>query len=322
MKAMLSSLPMQWFLVLCSPLTSAVLAGCGSEPAEPEAFSLRFAATVDGEEVGCADELDDFGPAAGDRVGIGDLRFYVSNLRLLDSDGRAVDFVLDANEFQYSSPAGAVALIDLTGNTAGSCASTSIDYAEGTARTNAVITGRTLVDHVVAVSFDIGVPQALMKETIAANTPEGAPSPLSEMYWSWNSGYRHFVFNFAVHDASGADGGGYLHIGSRDCGPPDGVALEDRERCTFVNTPAVAIDAFDLASDAVAVDLRRLLDGVDFRSPIYDPDTFEVIGEGPGVECHSGPAQPDCGPIFGAFGLDMSTGVASAAANTVFGRME
>ncbi len=313
------AMPSTWFLVLCY---SFALAGCGAEPDELEAFSLRFAAMVDGDEVGCTDDLRVFGPAEGERVGISDLRFYVSNLHLLDGDGQPVDFVLDSNEFQYASSAGAVALIDLTGNTEGSCASSSIAYAEGTARASAVITGKALVERVVSVSFDVGVPQAVMKETIAANTPEGAPSPLSEMYWSWNSGYRHFVFNFAVHDASGADGGGYLHIGSRDCGPPDGVALEDRESCTFVNTPAVAIESFDLASDTVAVDLRRLLDGVDFRSPIYDPDTFEMIGEGPGVECHSGPAQPDCGPIFAAFGLDLATGAASAVENAVFGRME
>jgi hypothetical protein len=40
------------------------------------------------------------------------------------------------------------------------------------------------------VTFEVGVPQHLMKTTIATSSAEGAPSPLGEMYWSWNSGIR------------------------------------------------------------------------------------------------------------------------------------
>jgi uncharacterized repeat protein (TIGR04052 family) len=300
------------------------LQACGSEEHEhePEPFSLRFAALVDGTEVGCTDDLQGFGPAQGDRVGLNDVRFYVSNIRFKDSEGHDVALTLDTNEFQYASPEGSVALIDLTGNTEGSCGSTSVAYAEGTARTHEAITGTTVIDHVASISFDVGVPQALMKATIATNTPEGAPSPLNEMYWNWNSGYRHFVFNFSVRDATNATGAGYVHVGSRDCAPEgDAKALSDRDSCTFVNTPAVSLSSFDLTMNSVGIDLRKVVEGLDFRAPIYDPNTFEVIGEGPGVECHSSPMQPDCPPLFGRFGIDMTTGAASAATNTVFIRM-
>ncbi|WDT76931.1 MAG: hypothetical protein MPW16_06875 [Candidatus Manganitrophus sp.] len=57
------------------------------------------------------------------------------------------------------------------------------------------------------MTFDLGVSQPLMKATIANNTAEGAPSPLNEMYWSWASGYRHFVMNFAVEDDGNGNGG-------------------------------------------------------------------------------------------------------------------
>jgi hypothetical protein len=166
----------------------------------------------------------------------------------------------------------------------------------------------------------VGVPQALMKETIANNTPEGAPSPLNEMYWSWASGYRHFVANFTVENGQGEIGDGYLHIGSRDCGPADGKALEDRDTCSFVNTPAVILTEFDLQKDTVSVDIPKALSNVDFRAPIYDPMTFEVIGEGPGVECHSSPMQPDCGSIFSNFGVDMATGAAVPQMQKVFSK--
>jgi hypothetical protein len=193
----------------------------------------------------------------------------------------------------------------------------------GTPPTNDSITGTTRVDDVASVSFDVGVPQALMRQVIAENTIEGAPSPLNEMYWSWASGYRHFILNLAVRTSAGESGDGYLHIGSRDCGPPDGRALEDREACTFVNTPAVELAEFDLDANAVRVELGNVLRGLDFVSPIYDQETFEVIGEGPGLECHSAPpeVQPDCEPVFVNFGLSSSSGTSSAAANTVFSMM-
>lgn len=306
-------------------LCALALPACDSEsePAEetPAAFSLKFAALVDGKEVGCTDDLQGFGPTGAHRVGINDLRLYVSNIQFKDADGQPVAVTLDTDEFQYTSADGSVALIDLTGNTEGSCGSASVAYAEGTARTHAAITGKTLLQQVASVSFDVGVPQALMKKTIATNTPEGAPSPLNEMYWNWNSGYRHFVFNFSVSATGGEAGAGYAHIGSIDCAPMDGLALEDRDACTFVNTPTVALSAFDLEADTVGIDLRRILEGIDFVSPIYDPMTFEVIGEGPGVECHSSPMQPDCPSLFGRFGIDISTGVASANANTAFIKM-
>lgn len=307
-------------------LVALQAAGCSSD-AETEAakaFSLNFAALVDGERVGCSDELSGFGPAEGHHLGLNDLRFYVSNLRFLDRDGAEVDFALDENEFQYSSPAGSVALVDLTGNTQGSCSADSVAAAEGTARTNSVISGTTRVGQVDAVAFDVGVPQALMKETIATNTPEGAPSPLNEMYWNWNSGYRHFILNFSVQGGAEAAGAGYVHVGSRDCAPRgDGVkALEDRDACTFVNTPATEVASFDLDTDTIGIDLRAILDGIDFVSPIYDPETFDVIGEGPGVECHSSPMQPDCASVFKAFGLDMTTGNANAARDSAFVKIQ
>jgi uncharacterized repeat protein (TIGR04052 family) len=301
------------------PACAVALAACDSDPDEdPAAFSLRFSAVVDGQEVGCTDQLTGFGPNGDAAIGVSDLRFYVSNVRFTDSAGQPVELTLDVNDFQYTDANGSVALVDLTAASDGSCAASSIAFAEGTERTHSAITGQTLVEQVAGVSFDVGVPQAVMKAVIAEHTEEGAPSPLNEMYWNWNSGYRHVVFNFAVDAAGGESGAGYVHVGSRDCAPDAGKALEDRDACTYVNTPTVSLPALDLASQSVALDLRQVLEGVDFLSPIYDPDTFEVIGEGPGVECHSSPMQPDCAPIFTRFGLDMATGAASAAANAAF----
>lgn len=301
------------------PFTSACDGESESSPGpEPEAFTLKFAATLAGAPATCGDDVTGLGPDGAHSVGVSDLRFYVSNLRFVDADGKDVEVVLDENEFQLTHEAGSVALIDLTGNSEGACAASAIAFAEGTARTNAVITGQTFPADVVGISFDVGVPQDLMKSVIAENTLEGAPTPLNEMYWSWASGYRHFVFNFAVTDGADTSGGGYLHLGSADCGPAEGLALEDRDSCGFVNTPAVVIESFDLSNDEVMLDLTPLLSSLDFIAPVYDPETYEVIGETVGAECHSSPMQEDCPDVFAAFGLDLTSGEATAAKNQLF----
>ncbi|MCA9646670.1 MAG: metallo-mystery pair system four-Cys motif protein [Polyangiaceae bacterium] len=308
------------------PLLAAsalLLAGCGSDddgeaaPAQ-SAFALSFAA-VDGDQpVGCTDQMSGLGTTGDVKVGVSDLRFYVSNIRFYTEAGDPVEMELDENEFQYVSDSGSVVLIDLTGNTEGSCTSSSVAFAEGTARTNSAITGLTFPEKVSSVVFDVGVPQQLMKEVIAVNTEESAPSPLNEMYWNWASGYRHFVLNAAV-EASDGNGDAYVHVGSRDCGPMGGSALSDRDSCSFVNTPGVGLGDFNLDSSVVTIDVRKVFEGQDFRVPILDSETKEVIGEGPGVACHSMPSQTDCAAIFPKLGLSLDTGVADSKLNTVFG---
>ena len=305
-------------IVLCAlPFVTA----CGDDEApanEPRAFALEFSAKAGDQPVNCKTDVAGLGPDGAHTVGLSDLRFYVSNLVFEDARGNALSLTLDQNDFQYTSEAGSVALIDLTGNTQGSCAGNAIAFAEGTARTNGVVTGSTLVDEVAKVSFEVGVPQALMGEVIANHSAEGAPSPLNEMQWTWASGYRHFVMNFTIADQSGEAGEGYLHVGSRDCGPQDGLALADREECGFVNTAKVALENFHLERQRVTVDLQKILAGLDFASPIYDPETFEVLGEGPGVECHSSPMQSDCATLFANLGLDLEDGSADASRDDAF----
>lgn len=302
-------------------LSLSFFVACSGDPEPgPSGFTLAFAAKADGADVGCDSELDALGPKREHRVRLADLRFYVSNLQFSDREGRAVALELDENDYQYTGKAGSVALIDVTGTDAGSCAGNAVAFAEGTARTNLAVTGRALVESVSAISFDVGVPQALMREVIGSHSAESAPSPLNEMQWTWATGYRHFVLNFSVEDGSGETGDGYAHVGSRDCGPADGLALEDRDECRFVNTPRVSLTDFDLARDRVALELPKLLAGLDFVSNVYDPQTFEVLGEGPGVECHSSPMQPDCATLFGNLGLDAEDGSADAGRDRAFGK--
>lgn len=278
-------------------------------------FKLAFTAVAGGNAIGCTDTITGLGPNGAYTVGINDLRFYVSNVRFYDKNGGEIGAIFDANEFQHAVGTNVVSLIDLTGNSEGTCAETS--FGEGTERTHAAITGTTIVSEITRVTFDVGIPAKVVKDVIGNNTLEGAPSPFAEMYWSWASGYRYFVLNFATHDAAGTRGEGFVHVGSRGCGPMGGKALEDREACDFVNIPTVALAGFDLKTNTVAVDLNAVLANLDFRAPVRDPMTFAVVGETVGVECHSSPSQPHCPSIFSSFGIS-TDGSADAAKNAVF----
>lgn len=267
-------------------LLALALVACGDDDAtSTRPFALRFAAVNDG--------LTTLGPDADVTATITDLRFYVSNVVGVDADGGEHAVTLDTNEFQYGDR---LTLIDLTSDTSG----------EGTARTNDVVSGR-IAGEIRHFSFDVGVPQDVMREVIANDTAEGAPSPMNEMYWSWASGYRHFVMNLGLSTAT-EQGEGFIHLGSRDCGSGGQKALSDRDQCTFVNTPHVEIDVDD-ASTTVSVELARIFSGLSLR------DSDGVLA----ASCHSGP-QGDCVPVFSTFGLDIETGTADAATNVVFAR--
>lgn len=297
----LARLALPWF----------ALSACG-ESAEP--FELRFALTDGDTPLGCDRPLENQGPNGDVRVGISDVRFYVSNLRAYDAAGAELVLDLAESDFQYRSDAGEVALVDLTGIT-GDCAASSVAFAEGTARSNDRVVGEVFGE-VARVTFDVGVPQPLMKAVVADFSAEGAPSPLSELHWSWASAHRHFVFNFSVDGPDGA-GDGYLHVGSRECGGDGARALTDRDECGRINTASVDIDLGP--EGEVGVDLSALVAELDFVAPVYDRATFEVIGEGPGVECHSAAdIQPDCVPIFQSLGINPDSGAAAAASNAVF----
>ena len=285
--------------------------------ADPVPFTLNFAAMDGTTPVTCTTVLSGLGPDGKSSVGINDLRFYVSDIVFSKEDGTSLPAKLNVNDFQLTAPEGDVALVDMSSDSEGSCAPGSIQFGEGTARTNASVTGMNPLPDATSVSFRIGVPQAVMSAIIAAHSDADAPSPLGEMYWNWAMGYRHFVLNAKVDVTDGTFGDAYLHIGSMGCGPMDGKALADRSRCDLVNTPLVRLPMAMDGSLDIALDLRAVLSGYSYITPVYDTTTWEEIGKGPGLACHSGPEQPDCDILFKAFGISRETGDASGLA-TVF----
>lgn len=301
-------------------LAAAFLTACGSSDSSNDptggddqnnpvasAFSLSFKAMSGVEEVNCDTMYTGFGNDQSYSVGVSDLRFYVSNIKFYDQYDVEIEATLDENEFQYQNEQGFVALIDLTSSDSGSCA---LDSLSGTSRVNNVISGSYLDTGVAKVTFDVGLPQAMMKEVINSTSAEDAPSPLNEMYWSWASGYRHFLMNFAIEDTNGIAGDGFLHIGSKNCTGDGLLALETQDECEFINTPKVELSNFDPAVNTVTIDIQNVLAGLAFAPTAEGSDA-------PAVRCHSAPVamQADCGPVFSNFGISTETGATVAADN-------
>lgn len=315
---------------LLSLATIFMLSACSSDMENESSmteFSLNFTAMSGVEEVSCDTMLSGFGTEGHYSVGVSDLRFYVSNLAFYDQYGAEIGMTFNDNEFQLNHDRGFVGLIDLTSNGTGSCTTDAVANGEGTARTNKVITGMMLDTGVSKVTFDVGVPQAVMKDVIATQSAEDAPSPLNEMYWSWASGYRHFVMNFSIENMMGTKGEGYIHIGSRDCGDDGGLlALENKESCDFVNTAKVELDNFDPNMNQVVIDIDNLLANLAFSASMSEHGSHsststddDMTMDAPSVTCHSAPPamQADCAAIFDNLGLDTEDGSATVSDNKV-----
>lgn len=250
--------------------------------------AIEFAAVAGSTPVACGKEIGGLG-TTGRSAQLTDLRFFVSDVRLLRRDGRAVTVRLAADSaFRVTRGTAAVTLIDLE-NGRGGCA-------DGTKATNAFVRGTVPPGDYVGARWSVGVPFALNHSDATT-----APAPLNSaaMAWSWQVG-RKFT-KIEVSDPGAGAGAPwasrtfFVHLGSTGCsGNP---ATGETARCSAANRPEIALRRFDAARQRVAVDLKALLAGVDVT----------VNGGGAGG-CMAGMTDPECAPIFKAFGLRAPTG--------------
>lgn len=197
-----------------------------------------------------------------------DLRFYVSQVRLVRQGGEVVDVtMLDDDMFQRHN----VALLDFE-NKSGLCQN-------GTTQTHTVILGEAPeASDYVGLRFVVSVP-------FAANHADAstAQSPLDQagMFWSWQSGYKFFSLEGYVNGHSGHN----VHIGSTGCemSSPNVVS-----RCSAPNEIQVNFDKFGWDSQSVVLDIGKLL------------ATSDVAA---GMGCMAEANNAACAPFFAAFGL-------------------
>jgi hypothetical protein len=279
--------------------------------------ALAFEAVVGGKPFACGQSYDAIGSTKS-RITPSDLRFYVSEVELLDSAGKATPLVLDQDEiWQYKN----LALLDFEDGT-GPCRN-------GNSGLHKAVTGTAPKGDYKGVRFTLGVPFDLNH-----GDPTIAPSPLNltAMFWAWQSGYRFVKIDMATSGqpqlAEGdgkpaadmkeklatlekiaaakaeaaktgkpparkpAQAAGFsVHLGSTGCASSS-LTLPPSE-CANPNRVTVTFDTFDVAKNVVVADVASLLQdtNVDVNAPDSAPGCMSAVNDG------------DCPGVMAAFGL-------------------
>ena len=245
---LVATLAVAWLISSCSQLDQPI--------------NVPFVATWQGQAIDCSSP----------GIALSDLRFYISNVQLIDREGVAHD-IRFATEMEWQNDA--VALLDLE-NGSGNCRN-------GTARTFDHILGVAPAADYEGLRFTVGVPFRLNHANpLAAKPPLDDP----DMHWHWRSGYK-----FLRAGVSNERDSFWIHTGSAGCEGTVGHITG----CTLPNRIEVDLPGFVPGRDSVAVDLTALLSGTS-------------IDDGVPSDCSSGPPETACIAPFAALGIDFKSG--------------
>jgi uncharacterized repeat protein (TIGR04052 family) len=279
--------------ILFGTLTSisvATLTACGGGDSGPKSVTIDFAAMAGTTPITCASSLTDLGTTnAGG--GLADLRFYISNVKLVKADGSTAPLTLNGTD-NYNATKGSdtVTLIDLEDKT-GLCA-------EGTTGMNSSIKGTVPAGDYVGVKMTLGVPLA-MNHTDQTADVSVTPAVINNavhpgMAWSWAGG-RKFT-KIEVKNTSWTAPLFTVHLGSTGCTGTNPAAGQV-DTCSRPNRVDFGFASFNPDTQKVAVDVKALLSGNNV--------TFNQ-NSAPG--CMSGATDLECPAIFDALSLDLTLG--------------
>lgn len=227
---------------------------------------------------------------------IKDLRFYVSNVALIDAQGNQTFVILNSNDNQAYD----VALLDFE-NAQGECPTST-----GTPATYTTITGKVPPGNYVGLALTLGTPVKAPDSKVSLNhsdtTAPTTPALLqfSSMAWNWQGGRKFTKIEFTPT-------GGVtwpVHLGSTGCNgvkPSNGEVLF----CSNPNRGDYVFAAFNSSSQKIVLDLDEL-----FR-------TSDVTFNGGGSKgCMSSVDDPECPAVFTALGIDLKTGMTADGTKT------
>lgn len=259
--------------------------------------SVQFAATVGSTVVTCASTLPNLGSSVVNAQ-LRDLRFYLSNVRLVSSGGTEVPITLTQNDNQSGSGVNSAVLIALTSTQDGTtvCGQAT----DGSAAAYTTIVGKVPPGSYVRLRATVGLPAALNhSDTMGTDTP--APLQNMAMGWSWQNGRKFIKLELDptggvtnVVDSSTASTYN-VHIASTDC-TGGNVATAT---CSKANMVGIDI-ALNADTQQVALDLNEVFRGVNLSS-----NATGAVG------CMSATDDTDCGTLFTSLGLNLGTGAVS-----------
>jgi uncharacterized repeat protein (TIGR04052 family) len=248
-------------------------------PPAPRAVTIRFKAEVSGQDFACGQTYANQGSTSVSATP-SDLRFFVQDLRLINSAGEDVP-VSVATRSPWQMPE--VALVDFE-NGQGACVN-------GNPETNVEITGTVPAGTYTGVAFRNGIPPALNH-----GNPATAPAPLSNApgtLWTWLSGYKFILAELSqVVGAGQIPGLGLVHIGSTAC---SGNPQQGTVTCARPNRNEVRLANFNPDTNVVVVDLGTIHAQTDISQD---------------AQCHS--SGTFCAAPFASLGVDFATGQALA----------
>lgn len=252
----------------------SLMGGMNTATSGSQEITLRFKGVVGDKSFNCGESYEGIG-TTNSKITPTDFRLYVHDVRLIDANGKETPVKLEQDgKWQVDN----IALLDFE-NGSGPCGN-------GTADIHDFIKGTVPVGNYTGVKFTVGVPF----ERNHAD-PAKAPSPLNltQLFWVWNSGYKFARIEMTT---TRLPRGWMLHLGSTGC-QPGGSAQTLPTNCTFANRAEIALTGFNVNSDIVITDLKKLLDGANVD--VNQPKTPSG--------CMSGQNDADCAPLFANLGL-------------------
>jgi uncharacterized repeat protein (TIGR04052 family) len=253
-------------------LIAASVGACSKPSAE---LYIPFIIEFAGEDINCHAQSD---------VWLTDLRFYVSEIHLIDKDGRKNTLALHEDEiWQHDN----VALLDFEHG--------GSECVNGTGGVNQVLRGSVASGDYTTLEFTLGVPfEANHLDPLLA----AAPLDDAAMHWHWRGGYK--FLRAGVRTASDHF---WIHLGSTGC---QGT-LQNITACNAPNRVVVRLEDFVPNRDLIVVDLAQLA-------------TPGQMNDGIPTNCSSGPAETSCIDAFRSLGLDHASGDANGVQQVFFSR--
>lgn len=263
--------------------------------AQQQPVEIKFAAQVNGQAFSCGQSYKDVGTTKS-TITPSDFRFFVSEVELIDAQGRAIPVVLTQDKtWQLEN----VALLDFE-NGSGPCRN-------GTVPTNTTVRGMIPSGKYTGLRFTLGVP---FKLNHVDPTTASAPLSSTAMFWTWQGGYKFLKVDMAStgatapHGHGAAQGAGHgggsasgfsVHLGSTMCASPSKTASPTA--CANPNRLTVSFAQFDPNKQTVVADIGAVLAGANVD--------VNAAGTSPG--CMSFLKDADCPPVMTALGLPYET---------------
>jgi uncharacterized repeat protein (TIGR04052 family) len=303
-------------LTLTISLAIATTIGSSLSPStvasQTQPITIRFAGKVGDRPFACEQSYKLGQPVT--TVIPTDFRFYVSDVTLIDTDGKAVPLKLTQDgKWQYQT----VALLDFE-NKSGTCANGTTDIRDQ-------VVGTVPKGNYKGLKFTLGIP---FKLNHADATLASSPLNLTSLWWNWQFGYKFLRIDLqsqvtaertkqmhknggnaspGSHGQGGKSKGFAIHIGSTGCKAE--TASQTPSSCSNSNTEVVEFPSFTPAQSVIVADLAALVANSDLSR--NQPNTP------PG--CMSEPGDQDCAGIMANLGLSFGS---KAAAKQTFFRVE